>query len=150
MTDPVRQLDVIQIMALIPHRYPMLLVDRADIIEPEKKAIGYKGVTVNEPFFQGHFPQKPIMPGVLIVEAMAQTAAIVTIEALSEGGRHKLVYFMSIDGAKFRKPVVPGDMLSFHVELERARGPVRRFACKAMVDGQLAAEATVQAMIADE
>lgn len=149
MSDPIRQLDVMQIMALIPHRYPMLLVDRADIIEREKIAIGYKGVTLNEPYFQGHFPQKPIMPGVLIVEAMAQTAAIVTIEALSGDESDKLVYFMSIDGAKFRKPVTPGDMLEFHVELERSRGPVRRFACKATVAGQLAAEATVQAMISD-
>jgi 3-hydroxyacyl-[acyl-carrier-protein] dehydratase len=149
MSDPIRSLDVIEIMALIPHRYPMLLVDRADIVEREKKAIGYKGVTINEPFFQGHFPQKPIMPGVLIIEAMAQTAAIVTVEALSGDESDQLVYFMSIDGAKFRKPVLPGDMLEFHVELERARGPVRRFACKAMVDGQVAAEATVQAMISD-
>lgn len=149
MSEPIRQLDVTQIMALIPHRYPMLLVDRADIIEREKKAIGYKGVTLNEPFFQGHFPQKPIMPGVLIVEAMAQTAAIVTIEALSGDASDKLVYFMSIDGAKFRKPVTPGEMLEFHVELERSRGPVRRFACKAVVDEQLVAEATVQAMISD-
>lgn len=149
MSDPIRSLDVIEIMALIPHRYPMLLVDRADIIEREKKAIGYKGVTINEPFFQGHFPQKPIMPGVLIIEAMAQTAAIVTVEALSGDESDQLVYFMSIDGAKFRKPVLPGDMLEFHVELERARGPVRRFACKAIVDGQVAAEATVQAMISD-
>lgn len=149
MSDPIRSLDVIEIMALIPHRYPMLLVDRADIVEREKKAIGYKGVTINEPFFQGHFPQKPIMPGVLIIEAMAQTAAIVTVEALSGDESDQLVYFMSIDGAKFRKPVLPGDMLEFHVELERARGPVRRFACKAVVDGQVAAEATVQAMISD-
>lgn len=149
MSDPIRSLDVMEIMALIPHRYPMLLVDRADIVEREKKAVGYKGVTINEPFFQGHFPQKPIMPGVLIVEAMAQTAAIVTVEALSGDESDQLVYFMSIDGAKFRKPVLPGDMLEFHVELERARGPVRRFACKAVVDGQVAAEATVQAMISD-
>lgn len=149
MSDPIRQLNVMEIMALIPHRYPMLLVDRADILEREKKAVGYKAVTINEPFFQGHFPSKPIMPGVLIIEAMAQTAAIVTVEALSGDESDQLVYFMSIDGAKFRKPVLPGDMLEFHVELERARGPVRRFACQAMVSGQLVAEATVQAMISE-
>jgi len=150
MSDPIRQLSVTDIMALIPHRYPMLLVDRAEILEEEKRGIGYKGVTMNEPFFQGHFPQKPIMPGVLIVEAMAQTAAVITIASLAGDQSDKLVYFMSIDGAKFRKPVMPGDMLEFHVELEKARGPVRRFGCKAMVGDQLAAEATVQAMIADE
>jgi len=149
MSEPVRQLSVTDIMALIPHRYPMLLVDKAEILEPEKSGIGYKSVTFNEPFFQGHFPQKPIMPGVLIVEAMAQTAAVITIAALAGDQSDKLVYFISIDGAKFRRPVVPGDQLTFHVSLERARGPVRRFACKAMVDDELAAEATVQAMIAD-
>ncbi|MEM9879741.1 MAG: 3-hydroxyacyl-ACP dehydratase FabZ [Pseudomonadota bacterium] len=150
MSNPVhQQLSLTDIMALIPHRYPMLLVDKAEVLEPERKGIGYKSVTFNEPFFQGHFPQKPIMPGVLIVEAMAQTAAVITISALAGDHSDKLVYFMSIDGAKFRKPVVPGDQLAFHVELEKARGAIRRFACKAMVDDQLAAEATVQAMIAD-
>lgn len=150
MSDPIKTLDVTEIMRLIPHRYPMLLVDRAEIIEPAKQARGFKAVTMNEPFFQGHFPQKPVMPGVLIVEAMAQTAAIVTMDTLAEeGAASSLVYFMSIDGAKFRRQVVPGDMLCFDVTLERARGPVRRFACRALVNDELAAEATVQAMISE-
>ncbi|MEO0411271.1 MAG: 3-hydroxyacyl-ACP dehydratase FabZ [Pseudomonadota bacterium] len=150
MADALKQLDITDIMRLIPHRYPMLLVDRADILEEGTKAQGYKAVTMNEPFFQGHFPQKPVMPGVLIIEAMAQTSAIVTMDKLSDdGASDTLVYFMSIDGAKFRRQVVPGDLLQFNVELERARGPVRRFACKAMVGDEVAAEATVQAMISE-
>lgn len=151
MAEPLKHIDIAGIMRLIPHRYPMLLVDKADILASGEKARGYKAVTMNEPFFQGHFPQKPVMPGVLIIEAMAQTAAIVTMDMLAgdSGKSDALVYFMSIDGAKFRRQVGPGDMLHLDVELERARGPVRRFACKALVGEDLAAEATVQAMISD-
>lgn len=140
-------LSVERIMELIPHRYPMLLVDRLKILEVGQSAIGYKGITMNEPFFQGHFPGHPIMPGVLIVEALAQTAGAVTVHGLGEEALGKLVFFMSIDEAKFRKPVVPGELLELHVDKERERGPVRRFKGRAMVDGQLRAEATVTAML---
>ncbi len=151
MTEVLKTLDVNEVMKCIPHRYPMLLVDRAEIIKEGEHAYGYKAVTANEPFFQGHFPQKPVMPGVLIVEAMAQTAAVVTMDHLSaEGSGDNLVYFMSIDGAKFRRQVVPGDMLRVDVALEKARGPVRRFSCRAYVGQDLAAEATVQAIISDD
>ena len=141
------ELGVERIMKLIPHRYPMLLVDRLAIHEVGQKAVGYKGVTMNEPFFQGHFPGHPIMPGVLIVEALAQTAGAVTVHSLGDEAEGKLVFFMSIDEAKFRKPVVPGELLELHVEKERERGPVRRFKGKAIVNGQLRAEAVVTAMI---
>ncbi|RME66228.1 MAG: 3-hydroxyacyl-[acyl-carrier-protein] dehydratase FabZ, partial [Alphaproteobacteria bacterium] len=137
------------IMDMIPHRYPMLMIDRVVDIEKGERACGIKNVTVNEPFFQGHFPGKPIMPGVLIIEAMAQTAAVVTVHDMGRQAEGKLVYFMSVDEAKFRRPVVPGDRLELHVEKERARGPVRRFKGRAMVDGVLCAEATFAAMIAD-
>lgn len=143
-------LTVEQIMDLIPHRYPMLLVDRIKILEVGQKAVGYKGVTMNEPFFQGHFPGHPIMPGVLLVEALAQTAGAVTVHALGQGAGAKLVFFMSIDEAKFRKPVTPGELIELHVEKERERGPVRRFKGQVIVDGQLRAEAIVTAMLSDK
>jgi 3-hydroxyacyl-[acyl-carrier-protein] dehydratase len=142
--------DITGIMERIPHRYPFLLIDRVRDIHPGERAIGIKNVTANEPFFQGHFPGHPIMPGVLIVEAMAQTAAIVVIEALESTAADKLVYFMSIDSARFRKPVLPGHTLHLHVTKEHGRGKVWRFKGEAKADGVLMAEATFTAMIVDQ
>jgi 3-hydroxyacyl-[acyl-carrier-protein] dehydratase len=138
--------DVQKIMTLLPHRYPLLLVDRLRIIEAGKKAVGIKNVTANEPHFTGHFPDRPIMPGVLIVEAMAQTAGAMSLLALG-AEKPSTVFFMTIDNCKFRKPVVPGDQLELHVELLKKRGPAYRFAGKGIVDGQMVAEAELMAMI---
>ena len=150
MPASLETLDVLQIMQRIPHRYPMLLVDRmVDIIKGES-AVGIKNVTINESFFQGHFPGQPVMPGVLIIEAMAQTAGVVVMHAMDGLADGKLVYFMSIDNARFRKPVTPGDQLRLVVKKERARGMVWRFEGKAMVGDQLHAEATFTAMIVDQ
>lgn len=139
-----------RIMELIPHRYPMLLIDQMTDICLGESAVGIKCVTMNEPFFQGHFPDKPVMPGVLIVEAMAQTAAALVTLTLGADAEGKLVYFMSIDGAKFRKPVVPGDRLELHITKDRNRGPVWRFKAEGKVNGQVVAEATYTAMIAGQ
>lgn len=139
---------IMRIMALIPHRYPMLLVDRIAAMD-ETSITGVKAVTINEPFFQGHFPGRPIMPGVLIVEALAQTAAVHAITALGAAAEGKLVYFMSIDHAKFRKPVEPGVLLHLHATLQRHRGPVRTFHGEARVGDVVMAEASFTAMIAD-
>jgi 3-hydroxyacyl-[acyl-carrier-protein] dehydratase len=139
-------LDILQIMELLPHRYPFLLIDKLVDLVPNESAIGIKNVTFNEPFFQGHFPGRPIMPGVLIIEAMAQTAACVVVKAMPKAD-NRLVYFMSIENARFRKPVVPGDQLRIHVKKERNRANVWRFTGEARVDGQLMAEATYTAMI---
>ncbi len=148
-SEALEQLDIERIMAMIPHRYPMLMIDRVVGIVKGERACGIKNVTMGEPFFQGHFPGKPVMPGVLIVEAMAQTAAVATVHDMGPEAEGKIVYFMSIDEAKFRRPVLPGAVLELHVEKERARGPVRRFKGKAIVDGVLCAEAVFAAMIAD-
>ncbi len=142
-------IDCKTIMRSIPHRYPFLMVDRIVEMSLGTSAVGIKNVTFNEPHFQGHFPSEPIMPGVLIVEALAQTAAILVVQTLGQEAQGKLVYFMSIDNARFRRPVVPGDQLRLEVEKDRNRGPVWRFIGKAMVDGQLVAEATFSAMIRD-
>lgn len=142
------EVDIKGIMDRIPHRYPMLLIDRVEDIVAGEKACGIKNVSANEPFFQGHFPDHPIMPGVLIVEAMAQTAAIVVIESLSDAAG-QLVYFMSIDSAKFRKPVLPGHTVKLQVTKEHGRGKIWRFKGEARVDDQLMAEATFTAMIVD-
>jgi 3-hydroxyacyl-[acyl-carrier-protein] dehydratase len=139
-------LDILQIMELLPHRYPFLLIDKLVDLVPDESAIGIKNVTFNEPFFQGHFPGRPIMPGVLIIEAMAQTAACVVVQAMPKAEK-RLVYFMSVENARFRKPVVPGDQLRIHVKKERNRANVWRFTGEARVDGQLMAEATYTAMI---
>lgn len=142
--------DIAGIMERIPHRYPFLLIDKVKHIVPGESATGIKNVSVNEPFFQGHFPDHPIMPGVLIVEAMAQTAAIVVIEGLDNADADKLVYFMSIDSARFRKPVLPGHTLDLEVTKEHGRGKVWRFRGLAKSDGVLMAEATFTAMIVDK
>jgi 3-hydroxyacyl-[acyl-carrier-protein] dehydratase len=142
-------MDIRRVMAALPHRYPMLLVDRVVTLVPSQSIHAIKAVTLNEPFFQGHFPTRPIMPGVLIVEAMAQAAGVLTVDSLDLSGSGKLVYFMSIDGAKFRTPVEPGCLLDLHVEITQMRGAVCKFSGKAMMDGKLAAEANFVAMISD-
>lgn len=141
--------DVRRVLAALPHRYPMLLVDRVEEIIPDRSIAAIKAVTINEPFFQGHFPGRPIMPGVLIVEALAQAAGILAVETLGLTGSGKLVYFMSIDGVKFRVPVEPGVLLRLEVEFVQKRASVCKFAGKALIDGKLAAEANFTAMIAD-
>lgn len=140
-------IDVNQIMKMIPHRYPILLVDRILEMTPGESAVGLKNVTMNEPHFMGHFPEMPVMPGVLIIEALAQTAAIVVVNALGEEAQGKVVYFMTIDNARFRKPVVPGDALELHVEKIQSRGNVWKFKGQGIVDGKVHAEATFSAMI---
>ena len=142
-------IDIRGIMAALPHRYPMLLVDRVVTLVPNEKIHAVKAVSINESFFEGHFPGRPIMPGVLIVEAMAQAAGVLTVETLELRGSGKLVYFMSIDAAKFRNPVEPGCLLDLHVDLVQIRGRVCKFVGKATVDGKLCAEANFVAMIAD-
>lgn len=143
-------IDIKQIMRMIPHRYPILLVDRILEFVPGQSAVGLKNVTMNEPHFMGHFPGEPVMPGVLIIEAMAQTAAILVVNSLGAESEGKLVYFMTIDGAKFRKPVTPGDSLHIHVEKIQSRGAVWKFSGKAFVDGKLCAEANFSAMLSDK
>jgi 3-hydroxyacyl-[acyl-carrier-protein] dehydratase len=145
----VGQLDIRRVMAALPHRYPMLLVDRVESLDPDKGIVAIKAVTINEPFFQGHFPARPIMPGVLIVEALAQAAGVLALEALGLAGTGKLVYFMAIEGAKFRLPVEPGVLLKLEVEFVQKRSSVCKFAGRATVDGKVAAEANFTAMIAD-
>ena len=142
-------MDIAGIMHAIPHRYPMLMIDKMVDVVPNQSATGIKNVTVNEHFFQGHFPQHPIMPGVLIIEAMAQTSAVLVVETMGPGAAGKLVYFMSVENAKFRRPVGPGDQLRIHVAKDRSRGNVWRFKAVAKVDGVTVAEATYSAMILD-
>ncbi len=142
-------LDIRRVMAALPHRYPMLLVDRVERIVPDESITAIKAVTINEGFFQGHFPGRPIMPGVLIVEALAQAAGVLAVESLGLANSGKLVYFMAIEGAKFRNPVEPGCLLQLDVEFVQKRSSVCKFAGRASVDGKLAAEASFTAMIAD-
>jgi 3-hydroxyacyl-[acyl-carrier-protein] dehydratase len=142
-------LDVRRVMAALPHRYPMLLVDRVEKIVPDQSITAIKAVSMNEGFFQGHFPGRPIMPGVLIVEALAQAAGVLAVESLGLANSGKLVYFMAIEGAKFRTPVEPGCLLQLDVEFIQKRASVCKFAGRASVDGKLAAEANFTAMIAD-
>ena len=142
-------LDVRRVMAALPHRYPMLLVDRVEELVPGERISAIKAVTINEPFFQGHFPARPIMPGVLIVEALAQAAGVLAVESFGLAGSGKLVYFMAIDGAKFRTPVEPGVLLRLDVEFVQKRATVSKFSGRASIDGKLAAEANFTAMIAD-
>ena len=141
--------DIKRIMQLLPHRYPFLLLDRIIEMNGEESAIGIKNVTFNEPFFQGHFPGSPIMPGVLLIEAMAQTAGALVISHLGQAKEGQLVYFMSIDKARFRRPVLPGHQVRFPVKLIQKRPPVWRFAAEAIVDGKQAAEAEIGAMLMD-
>jgi 3-hydroxyacyl-[acyl-carrier-protein] dehydratase len=142
-------IDIQRIMQMIPHRYPFLMIDRIIEAVPNVGAIGVKNVSINEPHFQGHFPSEPVMPGVLIIEAMAQTAAALVVYTLGAAFEGKLVYFMTVDNARFRKPVVPGDQLFIHVKKERNRGNVWKFNAEAKVNGTLCAEATYAAMILD-
>lgn len=147
MTTTNSTIGIERIMKMIPHRYPFLLVDRVQDVVPAESAVGVKNVTINEPFFPGHFPEKPVMPGVLIIEAMAQTCAILVVETLGAAAEGKLVYFMSIDNGRFRKPVGPGDVLHITVKKDRNRANVWRFNCEAKVGETLVAEATISAMI---
>ena len=142
-------IDIVGIMRMIPHRYPFLMIDRVEEVITDKSAVGIKNVTINEPFFQGHFPSEPVMPGVLIIEAMAQTAAVLVVHTLGKAFEGKLVYFMTIENAKFRKPVVPGDQMRVHIAKQRQRGNIWRFSAEAKVDGKVVAEATYAAMILD-
>jgi 3-hydroxyacyl-[acyl-carrier-protein] dehydratase len=151
MNNPAKidTIDITSIMKMIPHRYPFLLIDRVVDVVADSSAVGIKNVTFNEPHFMGHFPNKPIMPGVLIIEAMAQTSAVLVVKTLGEDTEGKLVYFMSVENARFRKPVTPGDTMYIHVVKERNRGNVWRFTSEAKVDGVRVAEATFTAMIMD-
>ena len=142
-------IDINRIMQMIPHRYPFLLIDRVVDVVTGESAIGIKNVTVNESFFQGHFPDSPIMPGVLIIEAMAQTAAVLVVHTLGKGAEGKLVYFMSVESARFRKPIGPGDQVRIHVTKVQNRGKVWKFKGEARVDGTLMSEAVYTAMIVD-
>lgn len=149
-TKTLKTADIARIMKVLPHRYPFLLVDRITEIDGDRYGIGIKNVTINEPFFQGHFPGHPVMPGVLIVEGMAQTAgALCVINAMDDDFVPPLVYFMSIDRARFRKPVFPGDTIEYHMTKVRNRGRVWRFRGEAKVDGSLVAEADLSAITVD-
>lgn len=143
-------IDILRIKELIPHRYPFLMIDKVVEVVAGESAVGVKNVTVNEPFFEGHFPARPVMPGVLIIEAMAQTAAVLVVHTLGAAFEGKLVYFMTIDNARFRRPVGPGDQIRIHIRKDRHRGAVWKFSAEAKVDGVLVAEASYSAMILDE
>jgi 3-hydroxyacyl-[acyl-carrier-protein] dehydratase len=145
--EKVEQIDIERIMELIPHRYPFLLIDRMVDIVAGESATGIKNVTVNEPCFQGHFPGHPIMPGVLIIESMAQTSAALVVHTLGEDAEGRVVYFMSVDTARFRKPVTPGDVMRINVKKQARRRNVWKFQGEAVVDGAVVAEATYTAMI---
>ncbi len=141
--------DIIRILKLLPHRYPFLLVDRMYDMDRDESCVGVKNVTINEPFFQGHFPNFPVMPGVLIIEGLAQTAGALCVHSLGETYKPQIVYFMGIDKAKFRKPVLPGDQLHYHVRKIRSRGRAWRFFGEAKVNDVVVAEAEISAMIVD-
>ena len=149
-TERQHTIDVSKIMTMIHHRYPFLLIDRVSQMRTDHSVTGLKNVTYNEPFFQGHFPGAPVMPGVLIIESMAQTSALLVVHTLGGDANGKLVYFMSIDGARFRKPVIPGDQLWIHAVKLRNRGNVWKFSCEAKVDEILVAEAIITAMKSDD
>ncbi|MCC3247106.1 3-hydroxyacyl-ACP dehydratase FabZ [Methylocystis sp. WRRC1] len=139
--------DILQIMRCLPHRYPFLLVDRIVDIRGDESCVGVKNITINEPQFMGHFPERPVMPGVLLIEAMAQTAGVIVMRAQGEMEKPKLVYFMTIDNAKFRKPVTPGDRVEFHMTKTAQKRNIWWYQGRAMVDGVLVAEATISAMM---
>ncbi|MCL4677036.1 MAG: 3-hydroxyacyl-ACP dehydratase FabZ [Alphaproteobacteria bacterium] len=149
MSETTNQIDIQRIMNMIPHRYPFLMVDRVINLVPGESAVGIKNVTMNEPQFMGHFPGFPVMPGVLIVEAMAQTAGLVVVDFMGLESQNKIVYFMTIDNARFRRPVTPGDTMHIHVEKLQSRGTVWKFKGTAKVGEKVCAEATFSAMIAD-
>ena len=141
--------DIYRLLQLLPHRYPFLLVDRIVEMHGDLSGVGIKNVTINEPYFAGHFPASPVMPGVLLIEAMAQTAGGLVVASRGEEGQGKLVYFMTIDKARFRKPVVPGDTVRIHVNLLRKRANVWKYKGEARVEGRLVAEAEISAMLTD-
>ena len=143
-------LDVNEIMKILPHRYPFLLVDRIIEMESGKRIVGIKNVSINEPFFPGHFPGHPVMPGVLIIEAMAQVAAVLAYLSSDSDVRSKVVYFTGIDNARFRKPVMPGDQLRFELEVTACKRGIWMFGAKAFVDGKLVTEAELKATFADK
>jgi 3-hydroxyacyl-[acyl-carrier-protein] dehydratase len=143
-------IEIKEIMNILPHAYPFLLVDRIVEMELGKRIVGIKNVTYNEPFFSGHFPNRPIMPGVLIVEAMAQTAGVLAFKSMADENQKKPVYFLGMDNVRFRKPVIPGDQLRLELEVTRHRQSIWGFKGKAFVDGKLVAEADLLAMLGDE
>jgi len=148
-TPELGKADISRLLKLLPHRYPFLLVDRIIEMDGDKSAIGIKNVTINEPFFQGHFPDFPVMPGVLLIEGMAQTAGALCVASLGDDYEPQLVYFMSIDRARFRRPVMPGDTVHYHVQKLRNRGRVWRFRADARVGAQSVAEGEISAMIVE-
>jgi 3-hydroxyacyl-[acyl-carrier-protein] dehydratase len=150
MSESETIMDINRIMEMIPHRYPFLMIDRIIELDPGERAVGLKNVTMNEPQFMGHFPKLPVMPGVLIIEAMAQTAALVVVEALGKEAEGKLVYFMTIDEARFRKPVSPGDAMHVEVTKIQSRRNVWKFKGEAKVNDKVCAQATFSAMILDK
>ena len=141
--------DIRRVMEMIPHRYPMLMIDKVVDMVADRSATGIKNVTINEPYFQGHFPSRPVMPGVMIIEAMAQTAAVLVVHTLGPKAEGKLVYFMTIDAARFRKPISPGDTMRIHVVKQKRRGNVWKFNAQVKVDRHLVAEANYAAVILD-
>jgi 3-hydroxyacyl-[acyl-carrier-protein] dehydratase len=146
----VTQVDVQRIMEMIPHRHPFLMIDKVVDMVANERATGIKNLSINENYFQGHFPARPVMPGVLIIEAMAQTAAVLVVHTLGPESEGKLVYFMSVENARFRRPVFPGDRLDVHVTKQRHRGNVWKFEGRAKVGDNLMAEAVFAAMILNE
>jgi len=148
--EQITQVDVRRIMEMIPHRHPFLMIDKVVDMVANERATGIKNVSINESFFRGHFPARPVMPGVLIIEAMAQTAAVLVVHTLGPASEGKLVYFMSVDNARFRRPVFPGDRLDVHVTKQRHRGNVWKFEGRAKVGDNLMAEAVFAAMILNE
>jgi 3-hydroxyacyl-[acyl-carrier-protein] dehydratase len=148
--DVTAEIDIIRVMEMIPHRFPMIMVDRVVDVMPNVSAVGIKNVSANEHFFQGHFPARPVMPGVLIVESMAQTAAVLVVQTLGDDAAGKLVYFMSIDSCRFRRPVTPGDQMRIKVEKIHHRRNVWKFFAEAQVEGQTCAQAEFAAMILDD
>jgi 3-hydroxyacyl-[acyl-carrier-protein] dehydratase len=149
-TEATVDIDIQRIMEMIPHRHPFLMIDRVVDVVADVRATGIKNLTINETFFQGHFPSRPVMPGVLIIETMAQTAAVLVVHTLGPEAEGKLVYFMTVDNARFRRPVFPGDVLHVRVNKQRNRGNVWKFEGRAEVHGRLVAEAVFAAMILDD